>query len=323
MEDLVNGRKPESLQQRERKMTLTVHDKETHKQRGKALVPALALSIGDVVSIVIFFAIRDNIESEANLRFERQASDAQHVIEARIHSYADVMYGLRAMFSASSVSRVEFHRYVTGLDLAHRYPGFWGINYAEYVPHESKARFEARVTKDISLDPRGYPKFTITPRGDRAEYYVLTYLEPMEGNERLFGLDISNNPSAANPRSIADALALARDSGELASSGQLLRIKEGQRSFTGLSMRLPVYRPGMPVGTAEQRRAAYLGSVGAGFRVKELMRGVLDENALDFMRFKLFEAGPAKNYAAAKHSVSADRLLFDSKELSDKTAGAV
>jgi len=37
-------------------------------------------------------------------------------------------------------------------------------------------------------------------------------------NKSVFGLDISNNPSAANPRSIADALASARDSGNLTSS---------------------------------------------------------------------------------------------------------
>ncbi len=291
-----------------------VQDNETRVQRSKTLVPAVALIIGIAVSAVLFFVIRDNIEREAKLRFERQASDAQHVIEARIHSYADVMYGLRAMFSASSVSRTEFHRYVTGLELAHRYPGFWTFNYAEWVPHEAKAGLEARVRRDTSLDPRGYPKFAVIPPGNRPEYYVLTFVEPMAGNESVFGLDISNNPSAANPRSIADALASARDSGKLTSSGQLLRIK-GKEGSKGLSMRLPVYRSGMPVETVEQRRAAYLGSVGAGFRVKELMQGVLDEHALEFMRFKLYEAGPAESYAAARHTASADRLLFDSKDL--------
>ncbi|TMG73012.1 MAG: hypothetical protein E6H75_14325, partial [Betaproteobacteria bacterium] len=135
---------------------------------------------------------------------------------------------------------------------------------------------------------------------------------------------MSANPAAKNPRAIAEALASARDSGKLTSSGQLLR----QKNFTGLSMRLPVYRPGMPVATVEQRRAAYLGSAGSGFRVKELMRGVLDDHALEVMRFKLYEAGPAENeagpaenYATARQPVSADHLLFDSNELFNKTAG--
>ena len=299
-----------------------VHHKETRTQRGKAFIPALALGIGIAVSIVVSFAIRDNIEREAKLRFERQASDAQHVIAARIHSYADVMYGLSALYNASyPVTRAEFHNYVTGLDLEHRYPGFWTFNYAEYVPHKAKAGFTAQVRKDTSLDPRGYPKFTVIPPGDRPEYYVLTYVEPMAGNESVFGLDISNNPSAANPRAIAEALSRARDSGSLTSSGQLLRITKGEVRSTSLAVRLPVYRSGMPLETVEERRAAYLGSVGAAFIVKKLMLNVLDERALEFMRFKLYEAGPTPKYITGL-AVSADRLLFDSKELS-KIPGAV
>jgi diguanylate cyclase (GGDEF)-like protein/PAS domain S-box-containing protein len=291
--------------------------------RRKLLFPALIVIVGAAISVGSFLAIRDNIETEAKLRFERHASDAQHVIAARIHSYADVMYGLRSLYSASyPVTRMEFHNYVKGLELAQRYPGFWTFNYAEYVPHRAKARFEAQVRKDATLDPNGYPKFAIKPPGDRPEYYVLTYVEPMAGNESVFGLDISVNPAAANPRALAEALAAARDSGQLTSSGQLLHINKGQGPSTSLAMRLPVYQSGMPVETVEQRRMAYLGSVGAAFFVKELIRGVMDEQALELMRFKLYEAGPAQKYAAANPVVSADRLLFDSKDLSN-SAGAV
>jgi diguanylate cyclase (GGDEF)-like protein/PAS domain S-box-containing protein len=300
----------ESTDERE----ITAADKEVRVPRSKAYFPFLVLVAGITLSVLLHFVIRDNIQGEAQLRFERQASDAQHVIEARIHSYADVMYGLRAMFSAAPVTRTEFHRYVVALNISNKYTGFWSFNYAEYVTREGKAKLEARVRGDTSLDPRGYPNFKVIPPGDRPDYYVLTFLEPMAGNESVFGLDISVNPAAANPRAIADALAAARDKDELTSSGQLLHIKGPGRS-TGLSMRLPVYRSGMPLDSVEQRRAAYLGSVGAGFRVRELMRGVLDNQALQLMRFKLYEAGPVEGYAIGKRAIGADRLLFDSTDL--------
>jgi diguanylate cyclase (GGDEF)-like protein/PAS domain S-box-containing protein len=288
--------------------------------RRKLLLPALILSVGAAISVGSFLIIRDNIETEAELRFERHASDAQHVLRARIDSYADVMYGLRSLYGANyPVTRVQFHNYVTTLELARRYPGFRSFNYAEYVPHQAKAALVARVRKDTSLDPRGYPEFNVIPPGDRPEYYVLTYIEPMARDAPTFGLDISVNPAAVNPRALAEALASARDNSQLTSSGQPLRLRDGTIS---LAVRLPVYRSGMPVDTVEQRRAAYVGSVGASFRVKELLQGVMDEQALGFMRFKLYEAGPAEKYVAATHSVSADRLLFDSRELS-KSAGAV
>ena len=39
-----------------------------------------------------------------------------------------------------------------------------------------------------------------------------------------------------------------------------------------LAMRLAAYKNGMPLDTVEQRRAAYVGSIGAGFDVEDVMR---------------------------------------------------
>src|SRR5687768_9305902 len=63
------------------------------------IVPWLFLLIGIPVSILLFSVIRDAVESVARLRFERQAGDAQGVIEGRIHSYSDILYALRALFA--------------------------------------------------------------------------------------------------------------------------------------------------------------------------------------------------------------------------------
>ena len=283
-------------------------------QRGKTLFPYLVLGIGVALSLLLHFVIRDNVKGEAQLRFERQASDAQHVIEARIKSYADVLHGLGALFNTSnSIPRAEFRRYVAALDLPNRYPGFQGLNYAEYVPHEAKARFEARVRRDTSLDPRGYPNFTIKPAGDRPEYFVLNYLEPLAGNELAFGLDISSNPSGAA------ALAAARDSGKLTSSGRLLDAGRSRSVF--LAMRLPTYQSGMPVETVEERRAAYTGSVGAGFRVRELIQGALDTSKLQSLQFRLYDAGPIKDKTPSA-AIREDRLLFDSDDLLDASLNA-
>ena len=283
-------------------------------QRGKTLFPFLVLGIGVALSLLLHFVIRDNVKGEAQLRFERQASDAQHVIEARIKSYADVLHGLGALFNTSnSIPRAEFRRYVAALDLPNRYPGFQGLNYAEYVPHEAKARFEARVRRDTSLDPRGYPNFTIKPAGDRPEYFVLNYLEPLAGNELAFGLDISSNPSGAA------ALAAARDGGKLTSSGRLLDAGRSRSVF--LAMRLPTYQSGMPVETVEERRAAYTGSVGAGFRVRELIQGALDTSKLQSLRFRLYDAGLIKDKTPSA-AIREDRLLFDSDDLLDASLKA-
>jgi len=83
-----------------------------------------------------------------------------------------------------------------------------------------------------------------------------------------------------------------------------------------LAIRLPVYRSDKPIETVAQRRGAYVGSVGSGFRVRETVQSALDETILKQMQFRLFEAGPVQYYVARAGAISDEHLLFDSKDLS-------
>jgi signal transduction histidine kinase len=285
-----------------------------NRTRRGTVLPWLVLAIGIPASLVMFIVVLDAVQNVAQLRFGRYASDTKHVIEARINSYADVLYGLQALFATQGpVSRIQFHRYVLSLDLKHRYPGYDVVNFVAYVPADEKGRFEETVRRDYSLDSRGYPKFKIKPPGERSEYFVMVYIEPLAGFEYAFGLDLGANPGVPDPRALAMALRFARDSGQLTASGLPIRVKTSTESYVGLAMRLPVYRSGMPLETVQQRRTAYIGSVGAGFNVGELMRGVLSEEASKFMRFRLFDAGSLGDREPSA-SPGDERRLFDSNQ---------
>jgi PAS domain S-box-containing protein len=279
-----------------------------------SILPWLVLAVGVVASFLLFGVMRRAVEDVARVRFERQANDANGIIEDRIRFYGDVLYGLKALFaSRGPVSRRQFHEFVGALDLKNRYPGFDLVNYAAYVRAKDKKRFEEAVRRDTSLNPRGYPHFRIKPAGNRAAYYVMAYLEPFEGFEFAFGVDLSANPQVVNPKAVEAAQEAARDSGKLTASGRPIRVKAANREYTGLAMRLPVYRRGMPVDTVEQRRSAYLGSVGAGFNVENIMRGILDENVARYMRFKVYGAEHVVD--TASESSNQEWLLFDSRQV--------
>ena len=263
--------------------------------------------------------IEHSIENVARLRFEREAQDASSVIEGRLRSYSDVLYALRALFASEApINRRRFHRYLDSLDLKLRNPGFISLNYAAYVAGNDKRHFEETVRHDTSLDPHGYPKFAIKPPGERPEYFVMVYLEPMASYEFAFGLDLGMNPAAANPEKVAAAMRLGRDSGKVLSSAQPLRIKLAKEAIF-LSMRLAVYQNGMPVDTVDQRRAAYLGSVGAGFDVEYLMREALNEEMLRYMRLRLYDIGPSIGMSDLD-SMEGKRLLFDSARITKRTS---
>ena len=296
-------------------MTATA-DRAARRARRWIALPWVVLAMVIPASLLLFVVIRDAVDSVARLRFERQASDIKHVIDARVHSYADVLYGLQALLATQSpVSRIQFHRYVRSLDLKHRYPGYDVVNYAILVPAEEKERFEEAVRRDTSLEPQGYPDFAIRPPGERSEYFVIVYVEPMAGFEFAFGLDLAANPAVAgtDSKALTALQHSARDSGELTASGRPIRVRAA-KEYIGLAMRLAVYRSGMPLNTVQERRAAYLGSVGAGFNVEHLMKGVLNPDAAQYMRFSVYDVGSADN-GATRNPASKEWLLFDSNQL--------
>lgn len=295
-------------------VTTTAGESATRRPFRSAVLPWLVLAIGIPASFFLFTYIESSVENVARLRFEREANDANGIIEGRLRSYNDVLYALRSLFaSENDIDRLRFRRFIESLDLKQRYPGFISLNYAAYVPGSQKQRFEESVRRDTTLDPRGYPAFAIKPAGERSEYFAIVYLEPLTGYEFAFGLDLGANPMAANPERVADAVRLQRDSGKLITSAQPLRVKRAKEAIY-LAMRLPVYTNGMPADTVEERRSAYVGSVGAGFDVEYLMREALNEEMLRYTQIKLYDVGPSSEYPNSEPSPQR-RLLFDSAQL--------
>jgi len=266
------------------------------------------LACGVVACFALFFTVQERVESVAKQRFESDVRDAGSRIKDRIQDYADVLYAVRALFqSMGFVSRRDFHNYIESLNLGARYPGFQILNFAQYVTADGKAAFEMSVRRDGSLNGRGYPEFRIRPPGERPAYYVLTYLEPMESNEVVFGHDIAMNNFPINLRGLEGM----RDTNELGSSGRLVQIR-GVDRHVGLSIRLPVYRAGQPIETVEQRRLAYMGSVGAGFRVRESLDPIIATAIPKPVEFKLYNIGPA-NTAVTPDRLVEDNFLYSSR----------
>ena len=242
--------------------------------------PLLVLAIGLVVSASYAHLMRESVHQEAEDNFELQAEQAKNAIAARIQSYGDALYAVRALFHTSpSVTQRDFRDFVDRLELETRYPALRTLNYAAYVPEAGRDQLIAQIRSDPTGGPAARA-FTIRPPGSRPFHYVITHLAPFEGNERSFGLDIGAPPF------FTDALEYGRDTGLPVSSGRIIRFEDG---LDNIALRIAVYRSGAPTQSVEQRRAAYVGSVGAGFRIAELMRGVLEAHNLHHIAFKVLD----------------------------------
>ncbi|HEY4541860.1 MAG TPA: CHASE domain-containing protein, partial [Noviherbaspirillum sp.] len=210
----------------------------------------------------------------------------------------------------NETTRAEFHAYVRQLEPERNFPGIQSLNFAPLVLAADRPAFERAVRRDTSLNPAGYPEFKIKPPGERPEYHVLSYLEPME--PRVLGHDMQALEW------VAKSSAVARDTGQLMSSGRIIQIK-GSEQIVGLAMRMPLYRKDMPLRTVDERRAAYFGSVGAGFDVSTLMQNAVHTGTL---RVRLFDTGPTESAVAG--TSDPDRLLYDSgAPIGDPSKGAL
>jgi diguanylate cyclase (GGDEF)-like protein len=276
-------------------------------------LPLMVWVIGAALSVMLGVLAHREITYAAQQRFDAVAIDVARKVEGRFDDYVAVLIGLRARFNTEKpLTRREFRDYVAGLDLARSHPGFQTLNYAAYVAAADKQRFEEQFRLDASLNGTVASRFSIHPPGERTEYYPLTLVEPLAGNEALLGRDLGAMPNRGT------ALEQGRDSGGLLSSGRKIDIK-GSVADIALAMRMPVYRPQVPLDTVEQRRAAYLGSVGAGYRVADVMRDVVGRDTASALRLRLLDGGPRPASIGTRvesrfvtASVSAENLvLFD------------
>jgi signal transduction histidine kinase len=236
--------------------------------------PSLGLGVGVILSgavgLACYAAARNSIEDEAQHRFLAMTRGIHYTISGRLKSYTDVLRGTASMFQAkAAVSREEFHRYVQGLSLEAEFPGIEAVNFARYVRDAERPAFEEHIRKELAAADTGYPlEFKLTPPGTRPNYTIVEYIEPIKPWTARFGVDLEARAS------VARALAASRDSGLPSGSGTLVPLK---KTRSGLGMRMPVYHIGMPLESVEQRRAAYLGSVGIGFSIERLVGDTLDD----------------------------------------------
>jgi len=221
----------------------------------------LSLSVG----AGLYMSTSQAIENDARTRFDNMARNVQSNLDGRFKTYADLLRGTASLFRANDkVTREEFHRYVEGLDLANHFPGVESINFAHYFLDVDRDRYEATILQNIDGHGRSA---TIMPAFRRAEYTVLSFVEPGTAWLERIGVDMQAKTRGGV------ILGQSRDTGEVLTTGAPIKSKS---RVIGLSMRLPVYRAEMPLRNTTQRRAAYLGTVGIGFSVNMLAHGVLD-----------------------------------------------
>lgn len=245
------------------------------------------------------------IAGRAEREFLAQYSEAQSELKSRIALYANVLRGVRGLYSTTGeVTPDRFNQYLDSLNLQETYPGFRAITYIQRVPASQKADYVARLR-----ELHGGQNVDIIPDGDRSEYLPITYGQAGSN----YGYDLATSPERS------EALFRARKTGEPAVSGTFALVSAPASSSSqnqAFFITIPLYGQTVPK-TEVERESQNTGYVNAVFDYATLLGNVFGD-VEPTISFSLFD-GPINDsravYHAGKDSVDAGGGLQHSQTI--------
>jgi diguanylate cyclase (GGDEF)-like protein/PAS domain S-box-containing protein len=229
---------------------------------------ALTLLAGLVLTAMLFASLRRNeIQVQAD-RFHQLATLRINLVAGGMGDAVEQLLLVNQLFrSMGEVSREQFAAF-TGPLLA-RYPAIQALSFQRFLLDRDRAAYEAAMKqRDPNYRITEFVDSKQRPAGQRANYNVVEYIEPLLGNEAAVGLDTgrTDDQAAARQRS--------RSTGQVAATG-LLSLVQHQGFHTGFLVLAPLYAPGAPLDTPALRERAVIGETAAVFRVDRLLQSLL------------------------------------------------
>ena len=235
-------------------------------------------------------------ERETN-KFKVNSEKIKKAVQERIKVYNQALKSAVALIESSEeVTRDEWRRFATSINLEENWPGIQGLCYAVPVEKANLKAFEE------SMINQGLSDFQISPSSDRVYYTSIIYAEPSDPqNVQTLGFDMWTDPIRR------EAMERSRDTGQTSTSGLITSKSD---SSPGFIICMPVYQDGIELTSVENRRKALKGWVFGTFRSGDLMTGILDQikSPLDNL----------KSLQIYKGSVSNENLIFKSANYPDK-----
>ncbi len=195
-------------------------------------------------------------------------------VQKRLDSSFELMQTVPALFNVKpDATRAEFSRFVKLAGSSYA-----AIQWAPRVTEATRAEFEqaaqAGVAKNFEIREAKGESMLVRAQV-RAVYVPLLYIEPP--NPGVLGFDLW---SEATRRSYVER---CRDSGRAVISERFELIEE-ELPTPALAAYLPVYAPGQPISTQQQRRAAFAGVAVGVLALRDLVPSALagfDTSKLD------------------------------------------
>lgn len=221
------------------------------------------LSAGMTLAVYFYLARQATLEWQASV--SRDAALIGTEIRDRLRTHAQFLRGIRAFFAASDhVSVAEWDAFTRQLQLERNVHGIQAYGFAALTPPGKQPAAGSGEKRADGASIRIFPP----PAPDTATLPVSLLAPATPHNLMAIGFNLMSEARRA------EAVEMARDRDDVALSRRIELVQEGALGGRqpGLLMVLPVYRANAPVGTVEERRAAFAGVVYAAYRMGDFMQ---------------------------------------------------
>ena len=199
---------------------------------------ALVLSL--LVVLAYWFGAQERGLRQAEEAFRAESAQVAELLRQRLVNYELLVRGGASLqASLPQPSRIQWQRYVDGLDIEARFPSVRALGFALDVSPQQLGALQQVM--------RGAARVV---RNDSGMYALVLYLAPEnERNARAAGLDLAAEPGRR------EAMALAADSGDLRMSGLVAAVSAEAPVADEMALFAPVYSGDGMRGEQERRDA--------------------------------------------------------------------
>ncbi|GGE68530.1 bifunctional diguanylate cyclase/phosphodiesterase [Massilia psychrophila] len=231
------------------------------------------LAAGVVATAALYAAVSHLEDEKMRMAFEQRAGIRIAAIRQGLDDAVEVLRVTNHLFaSVEPVTRQQFHDFTAPLLL--RYPFIKAFSFHRQLGDAERLAFEAQLGRVVAASViTEVAEGTTRPAPRRPHYNVVEFVEPMAGNEAVFGLDVARNAQ------VTATLARAVDSGR-PSATPVISLIQDARPQAGVLVMLPVYRQRAALGSAAERRTALVGDTAAMIRAGDLVHEILSSNSM-------------------------------------------
>lgn len=245
--------------------------------------------------------IRSGVRSDMQATYERQIRAMGVMTSARLQMHQNLLNSGAGVFAIDGeVTQADWELYFSRHGVQSTYPEVQEIGFSRYIPGAEMPAFLQEMTT------KGVADYTVFPSGDRDTYMPVTLNAPFtDGDSKRIGYD-----SLSDSRRRAGILQ-AIETGRPAMSGKVQLAGGTLPGHTAFVVYMPIYKEGLPLTTAEERRQAVFGLVHITIDIKTLFDSIPQLNKNLNIAMQLYDAALPAGEAFAYESANYQQYLTE------------